>query len=157
MNLVQVRLLGLPLDIHRQAAQHSEEVMREFAHMADDPDNAHAPARLIFLHRQLQERFAPFTQGTQTELEAAMGRGDKTIDLTYEVPIEVGDAVHDLAALLDEVDDYCEAGEYLLALKTPPRALAYRRWFLEEFAEQVGGRPPVRWDDSPYRVEAERV
>ena len=131
--------------------------MREFAHLADDPENTHAPARLIFLHRQLQERFAPFTQGTQTELEEAMGRGDKTIDLTYEVPEEVGDAVHDLAALLDEVDRYCEAGEYLLALKTPARALAYRQWFLEEFAQQVAGRAPIPWEDSPHRVEAEKV
>ena len=156
MSLVEIRLVGLPVEIHRASSQHFAEVTREFAHLADDEaSRAHAPARLIFLHRQLQERFAPFTQGTQNELEEAMARGDTTIDLLYEVPVEVGDAVRDLGALLDEVDEYCEAGQYLLALKTPPRALAYRRWFLEEFTAQASGRQPIPWADSPYRDQAD--
>jgi anti-anti-sigma factor len=38
--------------------------------------------------------------------------------------------------MLDEVDDYCRDGD-LVSLVTPPEAVAYRRWFLDEFIRQL--------------------
>lgn len=143
--LVEVRLEGLPVAVHQRAAEHSADVMREFTHLLEGPDSSHAPARLITLNRQIAERYSGFTQAAVIELDDAIARGQSTMDLVFAVPPHVADATRQLSALWDEVDRYCEAGEYLLALKTPPLALAYRRWFFGEFERQVAGEPPVPW------------
>lgn len=147
MTLVEVHLIGIPLDVHREAAEHSAEVLREFSHLAEGPAASHAPARLIELNRVLQERFGGFTQAASAELDAALAERRPSLDLVFSVPSEVGQGARDLAELWDEVDRYCEEGDYLLALRTPPRAVAYRRWFLEEFERQAAGEPATSWPD----------
>ena len=77
-------------------------------------------------------------------IHAALGRGDRTIDLRYDVPPEVADGVVRLGALLDEADEFCRSGD-LLTLATLPGNLAFRRWYLEEFARQVAGQLPCPW------------
>ena len=74
------------------------------------------------------------------------------MDLIYHVPVEVRQAAIDLGVLLDEADDFCRQGDELLTLATPPRAVAFRRWFLEEFVRQIDGQPPVSWEDYQARA-----
>jgi len=63
------------------------------------------------------------------------------------VPADVGGASVALGVMLDEADAYCREGRHLLTLSTPPEALAYRRWYLLQFVDQVAGRPPRSWSD----------
>jgi hypothetical protein len=147
--LVEVRLVGLPVDVHRAASEHSDEVTREFQLVALDPSTA--PARLIALGDELRERFSAFTTGPSEALAAAVERGDSTIDLVYRVPESAADAARDLMTVLDEVDDYCEAGG-MLTLATPPTGRLYRRWFLEAFIDQIGGAPPTPWAEFAGRA-----
>ena len=141
--LVQVRILGLPLDVYQRAAEHSDELLREFALIRGD-DSDHVPTRLLALIEELNLRFGGFTQGPTTSIHDALARGDREIDLLYEVPPDAGAAAARLGALLDEADDFCRSGD-LLTLATPPEGLAFRRWFLAEFALQAVGRPPRPW------------
>ncbi len=143
--LVEVRLIGVPLAIHRQAGEHSAEIMREFGHVAEGPGAANAPARLILLDRVLQEQYHRFTGGTSEQLDAAMLRGDLETDLTFTVPVEAGKAAETFGKLWDEVDAHCAEGRYLLALRSPPDVVAFRRWVLGEFRRQTGGEPPLSW------------
>lgn len=145
--LGEVHLMRIPLDIHRQTAEHSSEVMREFAHLAERGADSHVPSRLISLDRALQERYAGFTNTTSSELDEAVARGDAEIDLTFTLPKDSGQAANELGEMWDEVDRYCEEGKYLLALRTPPLLVAYRRWFLGEFSRQASGEPPRSWPD----------
>lgn len=145
MELIEVHLRGVPLDTHQRAVEHSADVMREFSHLMEDPGSSHAPARLIALDRALQEKFGPFTQSTSSEIDQAIARGQTTVDITFRVPAEAGQAARDVAVLWDEVDGYCDAGEYLLALRSPPEVVAYRRWFLEQFSAQCAGEAPQTW------------
>lgn len=145
--LVEVRLIGLPLDLHQRAAEHAADVLREFDHLAEGPHASLAPARLIELDRILSERFGPFVRSTEAELEASIDRGERSVDLVYEVPPEAAGSARELEQLWDEVDDYCRAGEYLLALATDPEQVDYRRWFLQQFVSQIGGRAPTSWKD----------
>ena len=154
MRLVAVRLVGMPLALHARTAQHSDEVRREFAHLADDPDSSHAPARLIALDRSVQDRFSGFTEVASAELDAAVERGDDTFDATFVVPDEVGSAARELGALWDEVDQYCEEGQYLLTLESDTETIAYRRWVLGEFERQAAGLEPLSWRE--FSAEAER-
>ena len=148
MSLVEVELLGLPLDIHRLATEHNDELLREFALLAAqqaDPSDHDVPARLLSLGEELQAKYGSFTQGATSELDAALERGDPSIDLVFVVPGEVAGGVDELNRILDEADDFCRRGGPLLTLAAPPEVVAYRRWFLEEFIRQVEGKPPMPW------------
>lgn len=145
MSLVEVSLLGVPLGLHRVTVEHSAEVMREFSHLVEGPTASHAPARLIELNRVLEERFSPFTRAATDELEEALASDRDTIDLVFSLPAEAGEAARQVGGLWEEVDRYCENGEYLLALRTPPEARLYRDWFLGEFVRQVAGEAPTGW------------
>jgi hypothetical protein len=148
-DLIDIRLIGIPIRIQAEASQHFDELMREFSDLAATDTAAHreVPGRLIALQGELQGRFSAFTQAQETDLADAIARDADTLDLHYRVPADVGEASTDLARILDEADEYCAAGEYLLTLKTPVRPLRYRQWFLAQFIDQAAGGPPVSWGD----------
>lgn len=142
--LVEVRLVGLPVEVHRKVAEHGDAVNREFALLGVDPGSA--PARLLALGEELQAQYGGFTAQPSEELQRAMEARLTQIDLVYRVPRSAADAADDLARVLDEVDEFCEQGD-LLTLATPEEGRAYRRWFLGEFIDQLTGAPPTPWSE----------
>ena len=150
--LVEVRLLDLPVRIYRRAAEHNDELLREFALIRDQHENvdSHVPGRLLTLMEELQERFDAFTAQSRSALQEAMWNNRDRIDLIYRIPPEAKQAVKDLDALLDETDEYCRSGEELLTLATPADALALRHWFLGQFVAQMDGEAPTPWSEAPH-------
>lgn len=147
-DLVEVRLLDLPLPVHQRSSEHFDELQREFALLRvqqDDVETPDVPVRLLDLVDALRERFAGFTTSTVQELEQAMDEGRDRVDLVFRVPPEAADAARTLGDLLDEADRFCRRGGALLTLEAPPEALAYRRWYLDEFIHQIDGGPPRPW------------
>lgn len=146
-DLVEVHLIGIPLDVHGRAAEHNE-LRREFtllrAQQADQ-GGADGPVRLLSLMDDLEQRFSGFTEANAIELATAIDAGATSVDLVVRVPIEAKAAAEQLGAMLDEADEYCRSGGDLLTLETPPAALAYRHWYLEEFTRQIGGLPARPW------------
>lgn len=149
--LVEVRLIGVPVDAYGLASQHHDELRREFALIAQarGADDRSVPARLLAVVEELNRRFASFTAGPGQDLEASLKDGRPTVDVVYRVPVEAGPAAAEFDALLDEADEFCRAGAELLTLAAPPRAVAFRRWFLGEFARQAAGQPPTPWAENP--------
>ena len=141
--LVTVCILGMPLDVMQRSAEHSDELLREFALIREEGSD-HVPARLLALIDELQGRFGSFSEGPRQAMQDAMDRGDETIDLSYDVPPAVAAAARQLGDLLDEADEFCRAGD-LLTLATQPEAVVFRHWYLEEFQRQVDGEPPRPW------------
>jgi hypothetical protein len=141
--LVQIRILALPLDVYQHSTEHHEELLREFALIqAREPTQGHTvPARLVQLVEELTETYAGMNELPRAELAAGIARGDATVDLSYVVPREIRQACIHLAELLAEADDYCRDGE-LLTMAPPPDAIAFRVWFLDEFVRQIDGLPP---------------
>jgi hypothetical protein len=151
-DLVDVRLLGLSIRAFRHASEHHDELFREFALIqrggaSEDPN---VPARLLALVEELDQRFGSFSVGPAGEIEAATERGDETVDVTYRVPPETREAAIRLAELLTRADEYCRQGN-LLTVAPPPTAVAFRNWFLREFAVQIAGAPPTPWPE--YRAD----
>ncbi len=150
--LVEVRLLNLSLAAYRRTSEHHDELLREFALIAearrvsDGPaaGQADVPDRLLALIADLTARFSAFTSEPSAALRDALDRGDEHVDLVYRVPPEAGPAAEQFDRLLDEADQFCRAGD-LLTLATPPDAAAMRRWFLQEFVAQIAGAPPTPW------------
>ena len=146
--LVEVHLLDLSVTAFEHASAHHDALFREFALIKSrDPSEGHdVPARLLDLVDELHQRFAGFTSGPRSEIEAAAERGVEVIDVTYLVPPETKAGVIRLAELLARADEYCRQGE-LLTVAPPPDAVAFRNWFLREFAVQIEGVPPTPWPE----------
>ena len=154
--LQTVQVLRLPMAVSARSSQHFDDLMREFALITLDTDRDRettdsqrpVPVRLLTLVAELTTEFAAFTTAVQAQREEAAARGDSEINLTYHMPPSTTDAVRQLETLLEEVDDFCRSGQHLITLATPPESLAFRRWYLRQFIEQMElGHPPVPWPD----------
>jgi anti-anti-sigma factor len=145
-DLVSVRLEKLPIEIWQRASAHQEAIQREFDILRAELPEGSAPNRLHALIEEYESRFGASTAATRTDLIEAAKRGDKEVDVMFDVPFDAAEAARQLLRTLDEVDDFCRAGERLLTLATPPEAVAFRRWFLGEFPRQIEhGLQPRQW------------
>lgn len=147
-----VRVLQAPLGLWDRAAQHTAELMREFALLRigrDTGTTRDVPDALLELVAQLRARYAGTSAQQEGELETALLAGELTRDFTYHVPPGVGEACATLLDLLDAADDYCADGHDLMTLVSPPDQRAFRRWYLGEFVQQLAGRPPQPWSAEP--------
>lgn len=150
--LHEVRLVGFPLRLYQQAAEHHEELMREFQLLTiDPPSGADVPRRLVELVGELTASYGTVSAGAEAERDAALARGDEAIDLTYHVPADVGPACAALDRMLDEADEFCRS-EQLLTLASAPDTAAFRKWYLHEFGAQLAGKPPTPWPGVPAGV-----
>jgi hypothetical protein len=145
-DLADVHLLGLSTAAFQHASAHHDELFREFAliRSGEPSESPNVPARLLALLDELDQRFGSFSVGPSSEIEAAVARGDETVDVTYRVPPETREAAIRLSELLTRADEFCRQGE-LLTVAPPPDAVAFRNWFLREFAVQIAGAPPTPW------------
>src|SRR4051794_2665337 len=88
--LVHVRLLNYPLRLAERTQEHFEGVKREFALLAIgtsiDP-GAHVATRLLEIADELSSyEGSPTANATR---DAAQRRGDRTVDLDYDVPSDL--------------------------------------------------------------------
>lgn len=147
--IVRVQLLGLPLALQAKSQQHADELIRELTLIAEqlrsEGEVQALPPRLVDLVKELTVRYGGFTAEAEERIEQAMARGEESVDVEMNVPASVGPAARHLSEILDEADEYCRAGRHLLTLATPPDAVRYRRWYLDEFIRQTDGQPPRPW------------
>lgn len=148
--LVEVHLLRFPLGLWQESQEHVDELLREFALVAQGEEQEHhasVPRRLLDLVADLTAAYAGISARTEQERDDAIERGESEVDLVYRVPADITGAIDRLGDMLDEADGYCRQGSHLLTLQTPPDQLGFRRWFLSEFTAQLDGRPPTPWPD----------
>lgn len=140
-----VRLIGVPVRILDASRRHHEELMHEFSLLAVAEDlTDDVPQRMLDLIDTLGRRYAETGDQPNAEVDAAIARGDDTVDLTYEVANHVVEAADNLAALMDEADGFCER-EQMLTLQRSEVIRDFSEWYLEEFRRQVNGEPPQPW------------
>jgi hypothetical protein len=145
--LHEVALLNLPLRLYAEARERHDELMREFSLLAlgGRSDRADVPARLLELVDILGVRYGAATERPDEKVDAALERGDASIDLHYSVPAHVVEAADALERLMAEADEFCQA-EQLLTLARDPLQKELAHWYLDEFRRQVDGQPPRPWD-----------
>jgi hypothetical protein len=141
--LLEVHILHFPLAVFERSRRHTEELLREFEFIAEGVPQP-TPARLLQLVQSLTERFGGLNTDTEERVESAVARGDASIDLVYSVPAVAAEASKELLAMLDEADDFCRHGD-LLTLVTPADQIAFRRWYLDEFINQLAGGTATPW------------
>ncbi|MGH9298570.1 MAG: hypothetical protein ACRDZT_01480 [Acidimicrobiales bacterium] len=156
--LVEVHLRGIPVGIWAQLDEDTKDLRREFALilLGARPGERDVPERLLQLIDRLQANYGHLNPEQEMALEDAVKRGDTEIEqLDYQIPIGVEADLVALGSMLDEADEYCRSGEYLLSLAASPVSKAFRDWFLSEFARQVRGEEPISWVDSSYARDLE--
>jgi hypothetical protein len=149
--MVDVVLLDIPMDLRARAQQHSDELVREMTLIAlqiREGDGEALPVRLTELVTEVQQTYGTFSERPDAELEAAAARGDDVVSrIVYTVPRHVGPFARHLIEILEETDEFCREGSYLLALASPPDIHAYRIWALREFERQIAGERPTSWPE----------
>jgi hypothetical protein len=142
-----VALLNIPVRLYAAARERHDELMREFALLAlgGPSGRADVPARLLELIDILGVRYGAAAARPDEKLDAALERGDDTLDLHYTVPSHVVVAADALERLMTEADEFCQS-EQLLTLARDPVQKDLAHWYLEEFRRQVNGEPPRPWD-----------
>lgn len=145
--LVEVRLLGLPVQLTLASREHHDGLIRELRLLAmeDDAGGLDVPARLVELVDVLGTRRAAARSRRDAELEAALARDEATVDLVEHVPAGVVGVVTALDGLLEECDRFCEQGQ-LMTLPRPPLVRDLSRWYLTQCSDQLQGRPAVPWE-----------
>ena len=100
--LVDIRLIGVPVQIHEVTSEHGDALRRELALVREAAgDEADLPDELRELVAQLIDRFSAFTDDADRRLAEAVTRGEATVDLTFRVPPEVREGASRLMVLLD--------------------------------------------------------
>lgn len=150
--LVEVRLEGLPVALLLAAREHHDGLLRELRLLSMEADAGadHAPARLVELVDALVVEHAAARSRRDQAIDAALERGEETVDLAEHVPADIADVVATLSGLLEECDRFCEQGQ-LMTLPRTPLVRRLTEWYLTQYRDQVQGRPPVRWD-GPTRL-----
>ena len=147
--LVEVQLLRVPVRVQLQAAEHHDALVRELALIQASSTTDSLPRRLLDLTDEVRDKFGRFSVTPRAALESAHRQGEQSIDIRFRIPRDSGEGLVRLVDLLDEADEYCRQGEHLVTPATPPVAVAYRRWLVDEFTGQLAGRPPRPWTMPP--------
>lgn len=141
-----VRLIGVPVRVLDAGRRHHQELMHEFSVLAVAEDlTDDVPQRMLDLIDTLGRRYATAGDAADAEVDAALARGDATVDVTYEVAEHVVEAADHLGKLMDEADEFCKR-EQMLTLQRSDVVKAFSSWYLDEFRRQISGEPPRPWD-----------
>ncbi len=144
--LVAVHLLRTPLELLVAGREHHDGLMREFrllalaGHAADHE----VPVRLLELTDILGRQYAAASERRDAEIDAALARGLRELDLVLVVPPAAAGAARSLAGLMDEADVYCASAD-LLTLERPALLRRLGTWYLDEFVVQCEGGAPTPW------------
>lgn len=146
--LVHVRLVNFPLQLFASAREHHDELLREFALLALRPPTStpdrEVPTRLLDLIDVLGRQYAGAGDRTDADRDAAVERGETSMDLSYDVPRSIGAGMLRLHELMEQADEFCRT-EQLLTLEASPDERRFRSWFLTEFVRQADGHEPTAW------------
>lgn len=143
-DLVEVRLLDVPVTLWARSHEQSEALQREFALVAADPGSV--PRRLLEVVTSARSTYASETSEQEERMLDAAEQGVEVLpEVVYRVPPVVGQVAQQVRQVFREADEHCREGEHLLTLAPDDDVVAFRDWFLEQFTAQTAGGPPVPW------------
>jgi hypothetical protein len=141
-----VRLMRVPVRILDAGRRHHQELMHEFAMLAVAENlNDDLPQRMLDLIDTLGRRYPDTGDAPNAEVDAALARGDASVEITYQVAEHVVDAADILESLMAEADEFC-LREQMLTLQRSEVVRRFSSWYLDEFRRQIRGESPRPWD-----------
>jgi anti-anti-sigma factor len=154
---VQLELLNFPVDRFQHARQHAAALQRELDVLRVKGARAgRLPRHSDEVVADLDARFTGY-RTTMDVLDGLVAQGTDHADVLIPVlgdPEERAIAIQEFADVLDEMDAYCEAGDQLLTVVTPPELRAFRTWLFAEVIGQLRGAAPPPWTDTADETAA---
>ncbi len=151
---MQLELLNFPVDRFQRALQHAAAVQRELDVLRVEGERVgHIPRRSDEVIADLDTRFTGY-RATMDILDGLVAQGTDHADVMIPVlgePEERASAIEALADLLDEMDAYCQAGDQLLTVVTPPDLREFRAWLFGQVIGQLRGAAPSPWIADPIQ------
>jgi len=147
--MLEIRLLGMPVELFTHLRRHFNELGRELRLLAlSEPERY--PLAVEFSETYLQVEYERRQVAGIEVLDQAIHEGGLTVDLTYVTPPTAPATMQRLAGLIHRV--YAElSGSVLLSVSPPDELVDLEDWYLGEFASQAAGEPPHPWD-GPVRL-----
>lgn len=144
-HVASVRIRELPVALYAASRERHEGLLRELALVELDAVDADEAVRgLPDFAEDLRSRYGSLMGPVRERVEAAIARGGESLDLDYELPVELADSIDEYARRLDAADELCRRGA-LLTLEPSEEIVALRRWLLSEVSRQLRGGQPLSW------------
>lgn len=147
--MIDIRLLGMPVELFAHLRRHFNELGRELRLLAlSDPERF--PLAVEFADTFLQVEYERRQARGIEDLDRAITDGLDAVDLTYVVPPTSPATMQRLGELIQQV--YAQlSGTVLLSVRPPDDLIALEQWYLGEFSRQAAGGEPRRWE-GPLRL-----
>lgn len=147
---VEVRVLAVPVELHRGFQRHVKELRREvrllaLAHEADYPVAKSLSELFGALERHLRGSL-----GTR-RVEGAAAAGQRHVDVDVTVSRTSARSLARFLEALDLADEFCRE-ERLLTLARTPEQRGFQAWFLGEYVRQSHGQQPRRWGTGAHEA-----
>jgi hypothetical protein len=143
---VVVRLAGCPVALSLRQDQHLDELVRELTLISVGTATTESAALAQRLEAILRAPAQARAAGRR-QAQAALERGESTVDVVMAMPREFGDEVKRLHAAVREADRLCDERR-LLTLASPRELRDFREWMTGEISRQVEhGGETVSWAD----------
>jgi anti-sigma regulatory factor (Ser/Thr protein kinase) len=137
----RVHLIGVPVRLLVESARQFADLQREIQVVGLDHNGPKELVALAQTSREISARIGSLRQAGADVAEAALARGESTIDFDVEVGDDAVDAFDRLGSLIRRVGDTL-VRRHLLTMPPSEEVTAYRRWYRDEIASQLLGRAP---------------
>jgi anti-sigma regulatory factor (Ser/Thr protein kinase) len=137
----KVHLMGVPVRLLVESARQFADLQREMQVVGLDHNGPKELVALAATSREISARIGTLRQAGSDVAEEALARGESVIDFDVVVPDDAVDAFDRLGSLIRRVGDAL-VRRHLLTMPPSDEVTAYRRWYREEIAWQLMGRPP---------------
>jgi hypothetical protein len=142
-----VRLLGTPVRLLEATRQYHDDLMNELSLLAAQgaQQRVAVPKRLLELTKVLGQRYGDARGWFDAVVDAALARGDRQVDLSYDVTGAMINVADRLEELMSDADELCRT-QQLLSLPRSELLVHFTHWFFDEFRRQIAGLPPHPWE-----------
>jgi len=137
----QVRLIGVPVRLLNDSTRNLMDLQREMRVMSLDHGVSLGLDELVDVARALSDEIDPWTRMDREILEAALARGDQTVDYELTVPYDAAAQIERLRGWLQRLQSAI-VRRNLLTLPPSEEVDAFRNWYSDEVIAQLAGRPP---------------
>jgi hypothetical protein len=137
----KVHLIGVPVRLLVESARQLADLQREIQVVGLDHNGPKELVALARTSREITARIGNLRQADADVAEAALARGESTIDFDVEVAEDAVDDFDRLGSLIRRVGDTLVL-RHLLTMPASEEVTAYRRWYRDEIASQLQGQAP---------------
>jgi hypothetical protein len=143
-----VHMMGVPVRLHIESVRQFADLQREMQVVELDHSGPKELVALAEINREISVHIGGLRQAGADLAEAALGRGESSVDFDVEAADEAVDAFDQLGSLMLRIGDTL-GRRHLLSMPPSEEVVAYRRWYRDEIASQLGGRAPRRCPITP--------